>query len=77
MRVWHVESGQCRGVIQGLSAYGRDLLVVGCEDGAVLLCEMMEEGNHYQARLRWGSTKQCAFRNGRDNNPRCTRAEST
>jgi hypothetical protein len=65
VRLWDAESGQCRGVIQDLQddvkdidwvqVSGVDHLVTGCQDGAVRMWKLINDGDQYRVRLRWSS----------------------
>ena len=65
VRLWEVASGRCRAMFQDLPdcvldidwiyTSGVHLLVNGCNDGSVLVCELVEDGEEYQMRMRWSS----------------------
>jgi len=65
VRLWDVASGECRGVITdfpvcvGLIAWVQKTdgyrLVAGCQDGSILMWDLIDRGDRYQARLFWSS----------------------
>ncbi|KAK3821661.1 MAG: WD40-repeat-containing domain protein [Benniella sp.] len=65
VRLWDVESGQCRRVIQNIQEGVTSItwsttldvneLFTGCQDGTVLKWQVVE-GKSYDVHLRWGAT---------------------
>jgi hypothetical protein len=67
VRVWDVILGQCRTVIQyfqsgvndisWVETRGLNYLVAGCEDGAVVVWQMLVDEDHCDLSLKWMTTK--------------------
>ncbi|KAK3824987.1 MAG: WD40-repeat-containing domain protein [Benniella sp.] len=71
VRLWDVASGQCRGVIRDFPDYVKSIewvqgseslrLAGSCQDGSILLWELIDDGDRYQVRLIWSSMNNNAL----------------